>query len=227
VGVGSVRGDLREVIVAAVSEIFYSIQGESLSQGYPTVFIRLAGCDLNCTYCDTVYARTGGESMSVDSIAERALSFSCPRVTITGGEPLMQPEACVALANLLAERGCDVQVETNGSRDISILPGHLRCIMDLKTPGSGESGATDMDNIDRLRPGDEVKFVLTSIDDFHWSRKIVESYRLYERAAVLFSPVPGMLDAETAAQALLEHRLNARLHLQLHKIIWPHVDRGV
>jgi len=209
-----------------VSEIFYSIQGESSLQGYPSVFIRLAGCNLNCSFCDTEYAKTGGSPFSVDEIVEQVKKFSCTRVTITGGEPLMQKET-VELARKLLSESFDVQVETNGSFDINVLPEGVRCILDIKTPGSRESSKNDWLNIDRLTKGDEVKFVLTSPDDYEWAKNRVKEYELTDRFTVLFSPVSSMLAPSVLAESILKDSLNVKLHLQIHKIIWPDRERGV
>jgi len=209
-----------------VSEIFYSIQGESTTMGLPAVFVRLAGCNLNCTYCDTKYARSGGTEFSIEEILVQVKSFNCNRVTITGGEPLLQ-EGSAALAQRLIDSGYDVQVETNGSQNINLIPEKARCILDIKTPGSGESDRNDFQNIDRLSAEDEIKFVLTSIDDYVWAKDKISEYSLSGRFEILFSPVSDMLSPAVLAEKILTDNLDVRLHLQLHKIIWPDRERGV
>ncbi len=209
-----------------VSEIFYSIQGESLSSGLPTIFIRLAGCNLNCTYCDTKYARSGGTEISKEEIISQIQGFDCRRVTVTGGEPLLQDDTIILVRKLI-DSGYEVQVETNGSQNINKLPEDVRCILDIKTPGSGESDKNDFQNIDRLSSGDEIKFVLTSVDDYAWAKEKISEYNLTGRFEILFSPVIDMLKPAVLAERILTDNLDVRLHLQLHKIIWPDRDRGV
>ncbi len=208
-----------------VNEIFYSIQGESSYAGYPCVFIRLTGCNLRCSYCDTKYAYKNGNSMNIDRIVEIVERYECPLVEITGGEPLIQEETPV-LVNSLLERGYKVLVETNGTKNINVLAKDAVCILDIKCPASGESDKTDWDNIYRLGPGDEVKFVLSNIDDYEWAKEIIRKYKLTDRAVVHFSPLLGSLEPAEIAKRILNDWLNVHLQVQLHKIIWPEENRG-
>lgn len=203
-----------------VTEIFYSIQGESTRAGLPCVFVRLAGCNLNCRYCDTPQAHAQGSPMSTEDIAAEMLDHDTPLVEITGGEPLLQPETS-DLAETLVYANRTVLVETNGS---VALPERRRfhAILDWKTPGSGHPDSFRRDNLARLRNGDELKFVICDRADFDWA---VE--RLPDVPApvpVLFSPVPS-LAPPTLAEWILAARINVRLQLQLHKILWPTPDR--
>jgi len=206
-----------------VSEIFFSIQGESSRVGLPTVFVRCAGCNLACIYCDTPYAREGGREEPIEHVLEKVACYDVPRLTVTGGEPLLQEDA-VRLCRLCRERGYDVQVETNGSRDISVLPPGVRAVMDVKTPGSGMEGWNDYGNLERLREGDEVKFVLTSREDFEWALDLVDRSGLAHRHGVeiLLSPARGYLHARTLAEWILEERCgHVRLQNPLHAELWP------
>jgi len=210
-----------------VSEIFKSIQGESTWAGIPCTFVRLAGCNLRCTYCDTTYAYDGGSRMSVRSILDRCDALGCDLVEVTGGEPLAQSE-CPTLVSCLIDNGYTVLVETNGTLPISSLPAEAIKIMDVKCPGSGMCGKTDESNLDAIAPSDEVKFVIADRADFEWARDKVARHDLSKRCnAVLFSPAFGTLDAATLASWILEDRLNVRLQVQLHKYIWPPDQRGV
>jgi len=216
----------RELTHLLIYEIYLSIQGESSHAGRPCVFVRTAVCNQRCFYCDTAYAFTGGEVMALGDVLARALALNTPLVEITGGEPLLQaavPELC---RRLLAA-GCEVLMETGGSRDISVLPAGVKRILDVKTPGSGEEHANDYENLRRLRPGDEVKFVLTDRNDYDWSRDFVRRENLHERTAVLFSPAWKLVDPADLAAWINEDRLPVRLNLQLHKYIWNAARRGV
>lgn len=216
----------RERTHLLVYEIYLSIQGESTHAGRPCVFVRTAVCNQRCTYCDTAYAFTGGSVMALEDVLARALAFKTPLVEITGGEPLLQaaiPELC---RSLLAA-GCEVLMETGGSRDISVLPDGVKRIVDVKTPGSGEEHANDYENLRRLRLGDEVKFVLTSRADYEWSRDFMKRDRLHERTCVLFSPAWKLVDPAELSAWINEDRLPVRLNLQLHKYIWNPAKRGV
>jgi len=208
-----------------VNEIFYSIQGESSYAGFPCVFIRLTGCNLNCTYCDTRYAFKKGRNMTIEKILKSVNQFECPLVEITGGEPLLQTETS-RLAQMLSDSGYRVFVETNGTQNIDLLPVNVSCIMDIKCPGSGEEKKTDWANIHRLDRNDEVKFVLTSRADYLWATEIIRGYRLTEKVTILFSPVLGKLDPAEIARWILEDGLDVRLQLQIHKIIWPDETRS-
>lgn len=208
-----------------VNEIFYSIQGESSYAGFPCIFIRLTGCNLNCTYCDTRYAFKKGRNMTIENILKSVNRFECPLVEITGGEPLLQTETS-RLAQMLSDSGYRVFVETNGTQNIDRLPVNVSCIMDIKCPGSGEEKKTDWANIHRLDRNDEVKFVLTSRADYLWATEIIRGYRLTEKVPILFSPVLGKLDPAEIARWILEDGLDVRLQLQIHKIIWPDETRS-
>jgi 7-carboxy-7-deazaguanine synthase len=209
-----------------VTEIFYSIQGESTRAGRPCVFVRLTACDLRCRWCDTAYAFYDGEPMELEAILDRVRSYACPLVEITGGEPLLQKETPELCRRLLAE-GCEVLVETGGHRDISVLPPEAGVILDVKCPGSGESDKMDWANLDRLPPGGEIKFVITDREDYTWARNVVRSRDLGGRHPVLFSPAFGELDYATLASWILEDRLPVRFQTQLHKHIWDPGRRGV
>ena len=210
-----------------VSEIFRSIQGESTWAGLPCVFVRLTGCNLRCSWCDTAYAFEGGTVMALDDVVGCVAEFSCSLVEITGGEPLLQ-EQCPVLARRLLDAGKTVLCETNGALPIDLLPEGVIRIMDLKCPGSGECEGNDWANIDRLSPEDEVKFVLAGRGDYEWSRDVVRKYDLASRCgAVLFSPVMGALEPRSMAEWILEDELSVRLQLQLHKLVWGPEAKGV
>ncbi|MBN2201972.1 radical SAM protein [bacterium] len=208
-----------------VTEIFHSIQGESSRVGLPCVFIRLTGCNLRCSYCDTAYAWTGGSDWTLERIVENAASFGCPLVEITGGEPLAQDET-PGLARRLLDAGHTVLVETNGTYDISRLPAAAVKIMDVKCPGSGENAKNDLRNLDRLGPEDEVKFVISNTADYLWAKEVIRGNGLELRARVLLSPAHGRMDRALLAEWILGDRMNVRLQVPLHKIIWPEADRG-
>jgi 7-carboxy-7-deazaguanine synthase len=204
-----------------VAEIFKSIQGEGTHAGMPCAFVRLAGCNLRCSYCDTGFAQeaAAGTEMGVREVAEQVLSFGQPLVQITGGEPLLQP-ACGELIALLLERGATVLLETNGSVDISSTDPRVVRIVDIKCPASGAGGAVRWENIAHLRPHDEVKFVISDRGDYDWAREVIQRERLVQRCRILFSPVPGEMDPGKLAEWMVRDRLPARLQLQLHKLIW-------
>lgn len=224
-----------------VSEIFYSIQGESLYAGLPCVFIRLAGCNLNCAYCDTRYARDGGTVMSINEILDRVGNLVCPLVEITGGEPLLQDET-PSLADALLAKGYRVLLETNGSMDINRVSKKCVRIVDIKCPGSGHVDQNDFANLKRLSPMDQLKFVLTDRMDYEFARDMIldtwqhvaipasipapVSMSIPAPAPILFSPVHGCLKPAELAEWILGDHLNVRLHLQMHKILWPEVHRG-
>lgn len=208
-----------------ISEIFPSLQGESTYAGRPCVFVRLAGCNLHCSYCDTPYAREGGEPLSLETVVARAAGYRCRLVEITGGEPLLQEET-PSLVSALLDRELEVLVETNGSLDISLLDPRAVRVMDLKCPSSGETGKMRWENLVQLTPRDEVKFVIAGREDYLWAKEVVEE-RLPAGPAVLFSPAAGLLAPDVLAGWILGDGLEVRLQLQLQKIIWPDRDRGV
>lgn len=208
-----------------ISEIFQSIQGESTFAGRPCVFVRLAGCNLNCSYCDTLYAREGGEPLSREAVLDRVEAYGCRLVEITGGEPLLQEETPELVASLL-DRELEVLIETNGSLDISVLDPRAVRIMDLKCPASGESGKTRWENLDRLTPRDEVKFVIAAREDYLWAKGVVRE-KLPPGPTVLFSPAAGLIAPADLAAWIISDGLEVRLQLQLQKIIWPDRPRGV
>jgi 7-carboxy-7-deazaguanine synthase len=209
-----------------ISEIFKSIQGESTRAGEVCAFVRLSGCNLDCSYCDTRYAREPGVIRSVDEVVKLVQSLNCKLVEITGGEPLMQHETPALCTRLIAE-GYTVMVETNGSCDISVLPEGTVRIVDIKCPGSGMADSFLMKNIRVLKACDECKFVLTGRKDFDWALAFVSEYNINSICTVLFSPVHGMLESGSLAEWILECNAPVRLGLQLHKIIWGVDARGV
>ena len=210
-----------------VNEIFYSIQGESVYAGLPCVFVRLTGCNLRCSYCDTEYAYDEGTTMTVPQILEQVRQFDCSLVEITGGEPLVQPCTPVLVEDLL-EAGYQVLMETNGSLNIDRVNRRCSRIMDIKCPSSGEHAMNDPGNLKRLTANDQVKFVIGDHDDFLFAEQMVSLLPpslLPDR--VLFSAVSGRLSSDRLARWMLEDRIKARLQVQLHKVIWPERDRGV
>ena len=210
-----------------INEIFHSIQGESTHTGRPCVFVRLTACDLRCSWCDTSYAFTEGRKMSLDEIVDQVDRYDCPLVEITGGEPLLQREVYPLMDRLLAS-GRTVMVETGGHMSIGQVPAPVIKIVDVKCPGSGESHRMHWDNLDLLAAHDEVKFVIKDRGDYEFARDIVVRHRLTGRiAAVLFSPVHGVLDPRELAGWILEDKLEVRLQLQVHKFIWGADVRGV
>jgi len=208
-----------------VTEIFFSIQGEGTRAGRPCVFVRFTGCDLRCNYCDTAYAFTGGGEASQAEILEEVARHPCRFVLLTGGEPMLQRDL-PALARALLDRGYEVAVETHGQLPLDGLPDDVTRIADVKTPGSGEV-ASDLSWLARLRPSDEVKFVVSSEDDFRWSLEVIRRHGLEDRVVVLVGPVLGRVDPRDLARWMLDAGLRARLNLQLHKVIWGEEARGV
>jgi 7-carboxy-7-deazaguanine synthase len=202
-----------------ITEIFYSLQGESRTMGFPTVFIRLTGCPLRCTYCDTSYAFVGGEWMNLDDIVNQVTSYGTQYVTVTGGEPLGQKD-CPVLLSQLCDVGYEVSLETSGALDISGVDPRVIKVMDLKTPGSGEEAKNLYSNLAHLQPQDQVKFVICSRGDYEWAKEILVDYGLESQCEVLFSPAYGQLDERQLAEWILEDHLTVRFQLQLHKILW-------
>ena len=213
--------------VLRVNEIFYSIQGEGSRSGYRCVFVRLTGCGLRCTYCDTEYAFYEGEDRAIESILDEVGSFGCNLVEITGGEPLEQV-AVFSLMEKLCNEGFEVMVETGGHIDISKVDSRVKRIVDIKTPSSAMMNRNDPKNIERLRQTDEVKFVIGSHEDYLWSKVQIESTGLHNRVGtILMSPVSGVLEGADLAKWILDDRLSVRYQIQLHKILWPGIERGV
>jgi len=203
-----------------VAEIFYSLQGESRSAGFPTVFIRLTGCPLRCGYCDTRYAFRGGEEMSLNAIITRAAGFDTDYVTVTGGEPLAQAGTPELLAALCDAGFTEVSLETSGALDISCVDQRVVKVMDLKTPGSGEVEHNCYENISHLGNRDQVKFVLCNRADYDWAKQCLTDYELVSRCEVLFSPAANLLEPSVLADWILEDQLAVRFQLQLHKLLW-------
>ena len=205
-----------------VTEVFHSLQGESTRAGIPTVFIRLTGCPLRCDYCDTEYAFNGGRWMEIDELVSRVAAYAASHVTVTGGEPLAQPR-CLELLTRLCDAGYVVSLETGGAFDVSAVDARVERVIDLKTPASGESERNVYSNVEHLRGGDQVKFVICDREDYEWAKRRVEQYALAERCEVLFSPAWQRQDAAALADWILADRLPVRLQLQLHKILWGDV----
>ena len=202
-----------------ITEIFYSLQGESTLVGYPTVFVRLTGCPLRCGYCDTAYAFQGGEWMSLDAIMEQVSGYRTPYVTVTGGEPLAQKN-CLPLLQRLCEAGCQVSLETSGALDISATDPRVIRIVDLKTPGSGEVERNLYENMGHLQAHDQLKFVICSRADYEWAKEKIEEHDLDGRCELLFSPSHDQQNATELAEWILQDRLPVRMQLQLHKYLW-------
>ncbi len=210
-----------------VNEIFYSIQGESTRAGLPCVFIRLTGCNLRCSWCDTEYAFHAGQQMSIEEVVAQVRGHGCRLVEVTGGEPLLQKGVHALFAALLDEDYA-VMVETSGERDLGIVDPRVIKIMDLKCPGSGESDRNRWSNVEALGPKDEVKFVLADRHDYEWARAVIREHNLPARVnAILMSPVFGQLEPQALAAWILEDRLPVRMQLQMHKQIWGPSTRGV
>jgi 7-carboxy-7-deazaguanine synthase len=209
-----------------VTEIFHSLQGESTFAGCPCVFVRLTGCPLRCTWCDTEYAFFGGMDRSIDDILDAVRSYACHLVEVTGGEPLAQPDTSTLLRRLCDEE-FTVLLETSGAVDTTIVDPSVRIILDVKCPGSGMMERMHWPNVERLRPQDEAKFVIQDRNDYEWATSILNRFQLTDRCPVLFSPVFGALDPRQLAEWLLADRLPIRLQLQLHKHIWAPDMRGV
>ncbi|MFZ5756584.1 MAG: 7-carboxy-7-deazaguanine synthase QueE [Pseudomonadota bacterium] len=208
-----------------ITEIFFSLQGETRTVGLPTVFVRLTGCPLRCGYCDTAYAFSGGTLRSLDSIVEEVASYRPRFVCVTGGEPLAQPE-CLPLLTALCDRGWEVSLETSGAMDLAGVDPRVVKVMDLKTPGSGEMHRNRYENIPLLTSGDQVKFVITGRADYDWARFKLDELALAGRVdEVLFSPGFGEVAPADLARWILDDRLPVRMQLQLHKLIWGE-ERG-
>ena len=210
-----------------INEIFYSIQGESTYAGRPCVFVRLTACDLRCSWCDTAYAFYEGQKRSLAEALAEVDRYDCPLVEVTGGEPLLQEDIYPFMQSLI-ERGRTVLLETGGHRSTARVPDRVVTILDVKCPASGEAHHNDWTNLDRLRPHDEVKFVIKDRGDYEYARSVIVRHDLGARAAALHaSPAHGVLDPRTLSEWILADRLPARVQLQLHKYIWHPNMRGV
>ena len=209
-----------------ITEIYASVQGETQYAGLPCTLVRTTGCDLRCTYCDSAFAFHGGSDMTLDQIVAEVDKLGAPLVLLTGGEPMLQKEL-PALAERLLGAGYRVMIETSGSQPLDSLPAEVVRVVDVKTPGSGESHRMRWETLDGLRPRDAVKFVLSDEADYRWATDVIRTRRLAERTEVLLSPVHGRLKPEALVSWMLRDRLPARLNLQLHKYIWSPDARGV
>ncbi len=202
-----------------ITEIFYSLQGESTNVGLPTVFVRLTGCPLRCTWCDTEYAFAGGDWFEIDEIITEIKKYSTPYVCVTGGEPLAQ-KRCFVLLDKLIEHGFNVSLETSGALSVASVNDQVVTIMDLKAPASGEENKNLYENINYLDSKDQIKFVLQDRTDYHWCQKIIQRYNLVDKCELLLSPVADKLNASDLAQWILDDNMHVRFQLQLHKILW-------
>lgn len=209
-----------------ITEIFSSVQGETSYSGYPFAFVRLTGCNLRCRYCDTTYAYDAGEEFPLDEVASRVAAFGLGRACVTGGEPLLQEET-FELVTVLLDRGQEVLVETNGTLPLSRLDPRAVKIMDVKCPSSGESGKMLWENFRHLTDRDEVKFVISSEEDYRYAKEVTARYRLERRWGVLLSPAFGLLQPDRLAGWMVGDGLDARFQLQLHKLVWGPDRRGV
>jgi 7-carboxy-7-deazaguanine synthase len=209
-----------------INEIYKSIQGESSKAGLPCVFVRLTYCNLRCTYCDSEYAFYDGKEMSITQIIDEVKKYNCKLVEITGGEPLFQNES-IDLMKQLCDEGFDVMLETSGSLSIKDIDARVKIIMDLKCPSSKMMKKNLFENIEFLKPTDEIKFVIGNREDYDWSKKIISDYRLNEKCEILFSVVFEQLKPVTLVEWILEDNLNVRYQLQMHKYIWNPKQKGV
>lgn len=202
-----------------ISEIFYSLQGETTRVGLPTTFIRLTGCPLRCTYCDTTYAFSGGKSMALDEIMQTVQSHPTRHICVTGGEPLAQ-KGCIILLKTLCDAGYSVSLETGGALDVSAVDARVLKVLDIKTPASGEEQKNLWGNLAHLNAHDEIKFVLCGEADYLWAKQILQQHALTDKCTVLFSPAQGQLEARDLAEWILRDGLQVRLQVQLHKLLW-------
>lgn len=209
-----------------INEIFHSIQGESSRVGEPCVFIRLTGCNLRCSYCDTQYAFYEGKNLSVEDIIKRVREYNCMLVEVTGGEPLLQDKS-IELMSRLCDDGFEVMLETGGSLPINQVDDRVKIILDMKCPSSGMVKKNLYANLNWIKPIDEVKFVIGSREDYDWSKLIVEQYKINNKSVVLFSPVFNQLESSLLAEWILHDQLNVRFQIQIHKYIWDPNKRGV
>lgn len=202
-----------------ITEIFYSLQGETATVGLPTVFVRLTGCPLRCGYCDTAYAFQGGRNMTQEEVLTKVANYMPRYVTVTGGEPLAQ-KACLPLLSVLCDQGYQVSLETSGALSIAEVDARVFRVVDFKTPGSLEVARNLWDNVDYLLPHDQVKFVICDRADYEWALEAMKKFKLAQRCEVLLSPSHGQLENKTLAGWMLEDRVTARFQIQLHKFIW-------
>ena len=202
-----------------ITEIFYSLQGESRTVGLPTVFVRLTGCPLRCGYCDSEYAFYGGQKMDIEDIVAQVAAYHPRYVCVTGGEPLAQPN-CIPLLTALCDLGVEVSIETSGAMDISKVDPRVSRVMDLKTPGSGEESKNRYDNIALLRQQDQLKFVICNRDDYDWACHKLDEYQLADRCELLFSPIHGELKPAELADWIVADNLPVRMQIQMHKYLW-------
>lgn len=202
-----------------ITEIFHSIQGESVHTGLPTAFVRLTGCPLRCQYCDTAYAFKGGTQISIDDIIHTVAAFGVKYVCVTGGEPLAQP-GCLTLMTRLADHDFNVSIETSGALDISAIDPRVMIIMDIKTPDSLEADKNLYSNFAALKLTDQIKFVICSREDYLWSCNLIKEYNLTDKAQILFSPCYNQVNPTSLANWIIEDKLNVRFQIQLHKLLW-------
>lgn len=208
-----------------ITEIFFSIQGESTTVGLPTVFVRLTGCPLRCVYCDTEYAFKGGKRYTLDEVLKQVDSYGAQFVTVTGGEPLAQP-GCFPLLSALCDKGYDVSLETSGAMNIANVDPRTMIVMDLKTPSSQECDKNLLENLNHLKKHDQIKFVIGNRDDYEWSKQMITTHDLNQIAPVLFSPTWGEQSLASLAEWILADKLPVRMQLQIHKVIWPEETQG-
>ncbi|MEE4244562.1 MAG: 7-carboxy-7-deazaguanine synthase QueE [Kangiellaceae bacterium] len=203
-----------------ITEVFYSLQGETSTTGLPTLFVRLTGCPLRCVWCDTEYSFSGGDYIELAQLLEQIDGHAPQYITVTGGEPLAQKAGCEALISELCDKGYKVSIETSGAMDIAGVDQRAVVVMDLKAPDSGEMARNRLENIPLLKANDEVKFVIASRRDYDWSRMMLSEHKLTERCSVLFSPVHGELEPRQLADWIVADNLPVRFQLQLHKLLW-------
>ena len=202
-----------------ITEIFYSLQGEARNVGLPTVFVRLTGCPLRCSYCDTAYAFTGGEWMSIEAIIENLKHYKTSHITVTGGEPLAQKN-CITLLQKLCDLGYDVSLETSGAVLVDQVDSRVVKILDVKTPASNEEAKNKLENFAFLHAEDQIKFVICDENDYLWSKQIIEQHQLESKCEILFSPGHEQLEAAILADWILRDQLKVRFQVQLHKYLW-------
>jgi len=202
-----------------ITEIFFSLQGEASRAGRPTVFVRLTGCPLRCTWCDTTYSFTGGEAATIDSVLAEVAKYPARQVCVTGGEPLAQKE-CLPLLSALCDAGYDVSLETSGALDIAAVDPRVARIMDLKAPASSECARNRWENLALLTPRDEIKIVIATRADYEWARAMLGEHALAGRCDVLLSPAQGLVEPTALAEWILQDGLDVRFQMQLHKLLW-------